>query len=175
MLARLARKIGDMTRRSNDRSRYRPVPGNTDVRTAAQSGARFIFCTQEEFDMRYSIVIAVALFALALSACERAAVVAPPAPVAVVAVPVPGPAGPQGASGAPVEKGDAGAPGATGATWLDRRHRRRRCQGQQGQNGRRHDRGGSCARSAALIGAAELLQPSEQSADAPDWQPLILA
>jgi len=49
--------------------------------------------------MRYSIVVAAALFVLALSACERdkpTVVVTPSAPATVVAVPVPGPAGPQG-------------------------------------------------------------------------------
>ena len=64
--------------------------------------------------MRYPIVVAVALSALALSACERATVVVPATPAPAVVVPVPGPAGPQGAPGAPAEKGETGATGATG-------------------------------------------------------------
>lgn len=71
--------------------------------------------TQRKNLMRYSIAIAAAVSALALSACERT-VVAPPDAPAAVAVPVPGPAGPQGATGAPAEKGDTGATGATGST-----------------------------------------------------------
>ncbi len=65
--------------------------------------------------MKYSIVIAAALSALALSACDRTPVVVPSAAPAAVLVPVPGPAGPQGATGAPAEQGATGATGATGA------------------------------------------------------------
>jgi hypothetical protein len=63
--------------------------------------------------MRYLIVVAAVLSAMALSACERPAAVAPSPPVVVT---VPGPAGPQGAPGAPAEKGATGATGATGMT-----------------------------------------------------------
>ncbi|MBC8019178.1 MAG: hypothetical protein H7X83_11765 [Verrucomicrobia bacterium] len=62
--------------------------------------------------MRYLLVAAL-LSALALSACNRPAAVAPAPPPAVVIVP--GPAGPQGAPGMPAEKGATGATGATGA------------------------------------------------------------
>jgi hypothetical protein len=60
--------------------------------------------------MRY-LIVAAALSALALSACDRPTVVSTPAPVVVA----PGPAGPQGAQGAPAEKGATGATGMTGA------------------------------------------------------------
>lgn len=66
--------------------------------------------------MRYSVVVAAVLSALALSACERPTVILPSAPATVVNVPVPGPAGPQGATGAPAEKGATGDTGATGST-----------------------------------------------------------
>jgi hypothetical protein len=62
--------------------------------------------------MRYTYVVAAALSALALSACDRPTVVAPPPPVVVT---VPGTAGPQGPSGAPAEKGATGSTGAEGA------------------------------------------------------------
>jgi hypothetical protein len=65
--------------------------------------------------MRYSIVVAaIALSALALSACDKPTTVVTPPPAVVN---VPGPAGPQGATGAqgmPAEKGATGATGATG-------------------------------------------------------------
>ena len=69
--------------------------------------------------MRYSIVVAAALFVLALSACERdkpTVVVTPSAPATVVAIPVPGPAGPQGVAGTPAQKGETGATGSPGMT-----------------------------------------------------------
>ena len=61
--------------------------------------------------MRYLIVVAAALSALALGACDKPAAVAP-APAVVL---VPGPPGPPGAPGAPAEKGATGATGMTGA------------------------------------------------------------
>jgi hypothetical protein len=82
----------------------------------AQYRAQFLFDAREEIIMRYSFVLAAALSALALSACERPTVVVPAAPAAAVVVPVPGPAGPPGAPGAPAEKGDTGATGSTGMT-----------------------------------------------------------
>ena len=72
--------------------------------------------------MRYSILVAAALFVLALSACERdkpTVVVTPSAPSTVVAEPVPGPAGPagpQGATGTSAQKGETGATGSPGMT-----------------------------------------------------------
>ena len=68
--------------------------------------------------MRYLVVVAAALSALALSACDRPTVVVPATSPAAVVAPVPGPAGPQGAPGAPAEKGDTGATGATGSTGM---------------------------------------------------------
>jgi len=65
--------------------------------------------------MRNLLVIAAALSALTLTACDRSTVDAPSSAPAVV-VPVPGPAGPKGATGTPAEKGETGATGATGAT-----------------------------------------------------------
>ena len=62
--------------------------------------------------MRYLIVVAAVLSAMALSACERTPAAAPLPPVVVT---VPGPAGPQGAPGTPAEKGATGATGTTGA------------------------------------------------------------
>ena len=65
--------------------------------------------------MKRYIVVAAALSALALSACEQKPAVAPQPPV-IVTVPGPaGPAGPQGATGTPAEKGETGATGMTGA------------------------------------------------------------
>lgn len=64
--------------------------------------------------MKISIVVAAALSALALSACDRPTVVVPAPSSTVVAVP--GPAGPQGEQGAPAEKGETGATGASGET-----------------------------------------------------------
>lgn len=58
--------------------------------------------------MRYLLVVAASLSALALGACDRPAAVAPSTPVIVQ---VPGPAGPQGAPGNAGEKGDQGKPG----------------------------------------------------------------
>lgn len=74
--------------------------------------------------MKYSlVVVAAAVSALTLSACERQPVVVPAAPPAnIVTVPVPGPAGPagpQGMTGAPAEKGETGATGATGMTGVE--------------------------------------------------------
>jgi hypothetical protein len=90
--------------------------GNADDVTAARNTAFGPCTTPRKIIMRYSVVFAAVLSALALSACERATVVSPaPAPT-VVAVPVPGPAGPQGTAGATAEKGDTGATGATGST-----------------------------------------------------------
>ncbi|MDO9069732.1 MAG: hypothetical protein Q7W05_14925 [Deltaproteobacteria bacterium] len=65
--------------------------------------------------MRYSVfVAATALFALALSACDRPVVAPPPV---VITVPGPaGPPGPPGAPGLPAEKGATGPTGPTGAT-----------------------------------------------------------
>ena len=68
--------------------------------------------------MKYSIIFAAVLVALATSACEKPTVVTPN----VVTVPVPGPAGPTGATGAggltgsTGSSGLAGPTGATGAT-----------------------------------------------------------
>lgn len=62
--------------------------------------------------MKYSIVFAAALTALALSACEKPTTVVTPA----VVVPVPGPAGPTGATGATGAQAEKGATGDTGAT-----------------------------------------------------------
>jgi len=55
--------------------------------------------------MRY-LIVAAALSALGLSACDRQPVVAPAPPPVVVTVP--GPAGPQGAPGAAGSKGEQG-------------------------------------------------------------------
>ena len=63
--------------------------------------------------MKYSKVLAAAVMALTLSACDRPTVVTP---AAVVTVPVPGPAGPTGATGATGSTGSTGATGYTGAT-----------------------------------------------------------
>lgn len=61
--------------------------------------------------MKYSLFVAAALSALALSACDRPAAVATPAPVIVT---VPGPAGPTGATGMPGSMGNDGAQGEQG-------------------------------------------------------------
>lgn len=63
--------------------------------------------------MRYPVIFAVtALFALALSACDRPVVAPPPV---VITVPGPaGPPGPPGAPGLPAERGATGPAGATG-------------------------------------------------------------
>lgn len=58
--------------------------------------------------MKYSIIFSAGLMALALSACDRPAVVTPA--VVTVPTPVPGPPGPTGATGS------AGSTGATGST-----------------------------------------------------------
>jgi Collagen triple helix repeat (20 copies) len=58
--------------------------------------------------MKYSILVAAVLAAVALSACEKPSVVVVPATTAAL----PGPAGPQGATG---DAGTAGSSGATGA------------------------------------------------------------
>lgn len=63
--------------------------------------------------MNYSMAVAAALMVLALSACDRPAVVTP---AVVVQVPVPGPAGPTGATGATGAQAEKGATGDTGAT-----------------------------------------------------------
>ena len=77
--------------------------------------------------MRYSILVLTALFAFALSGCDRQpTIVTPPAPVLV---PVPGPAGPPGAPGAPAEKGATGATGSPGMTGADG------AQGEKGKTG----------------------------------------
>jgi hypothetical protein len=90
------------------------------------------FGTHRGITMRHAGVVAAALSALALSACDRPTVVTPPPaaspPPAVVVekpvvverpVAVPGPQGPQGAAGAPGpegEKGDKGEKGKPGDT-----------------------------------------------------------
>ena len=78
--------------------------------------------------MRYSIiVVAAALSALALSACDKpTTVVAPATPPAAV----PGPAGPQGTQGTQGEQGTQGAPAEKGAT------------GEQGEQGKQGKTGG---------------------------------
>lgn len=58
--------------------------------------------------MKYSIIFAAVLAALALNACDKKPTVVTPT---VVTVPVPGPAGPTGATGS---SGGTGATGATG-------------------------------------------------------------
>jgi hypothetical protein len=88
--------------------------------------------TYRRIIMRYSIVVAAALFVLALSACERdkpTVVVTPSAPATVVAVPVPGPAGPQGVAGTPAQKGETGATGSPGMTGAEG------AKGEQGKTG----------------------------------------
>lgn len=74
--------------------------------------------------MKFSIIFSAALMALALSACDRPAVVTP----AVVSVPTPvsGPAGPTGATGSTGSMGSTGSTGATGDTGAD---------GQRGKTG----------------------------------------
>jgi hypothetical protein len=88
--------------------------------------------TYRRIIMRYSIVVAAALFVLALSACERdkpTVVVTPSAPANVVAVPIPGPAGPQGVAGTPAQKGETGATGSPGMTGAEG------AKGEQGKTG----------------------------------------
>lgn len=63
--------------------------------------------------MKYSIIFAAVLSALAVSACDKKPTVVTPA---VVTVPVPGPAGPTGATGSSGMTGQTGASGATGST-----------------------------------------------------------
>lgn len=99
-------------------SRQQRGPGDADVQAAVRNTAPVLVRTLGRVNMRYAFVVAAALSALTLSACERATVVVPAAPAAAVVVPVSGPAGPQGAPGAPVEKGDTDATGATGSTGM---------------------------------------------------------
>ena len=65
--------------------------------------------------MKYSIIFAAVLVALATSACEKQTVPTP----TVVTVPVPGPAGPTGATGATGSTGGTGATGEQGKTGGD--------------------------------------------------------
>lgn len=60
--------------------------------------------------MKYSVVFSALLMALALSACDKPAVVTP----TVVTVPVPGPAGPTGATGSTGQTGTTGEAGSAG-------------------------------------------------------------
>ena len=62
--------------------------------------------------MKYSIIFAAVLAALAVTACNKPTVVTPP----VVTVPVPGPAGPTGATGSSGMTGQTGSSGPTGST-----------------------------------------------------------
>jgi hypothetical protein len=101
----------------------------------AQYRAQLLLATRKIM-MRYSIAVAAAVSALALSACDRPTVVAPAAPPTVVAVPVPGPAGPQGATGAPAEKGETGATGATGSVGMTGSAGSTGAEGAQGEKGK---------------------------------------
>jgi len=63
--------------------------------------------------MKYSIIFAAVLAAVAVSACDKKPTVVTPT---VVNVPVPGPAGPTGATGSSGMTGQMGATGSTGYT-----------------------------------------------------------
>ena len=62
--------------------------------------------------MKYSIIFAAVLAALAVTACNKPTVVTP----TVVTGPVPGPAGPTGATGSSGMTGQTGSSGPTGST-----------------------------------------------------------
>ena len=64
--------------------------------------------------MKYSIFFTAAFLTLALSACDRPAVVTPS--VVTVPTPVPGPAGPTGATGSTGSTGTTGSTGSSGST-----------------------------------------------------------
>lgn len=92
----------------------------------------------ERVVMRYAVIVAGALSALVLGACERPSPVSTPAPGAVVMVPVPGPAGPQGEEGKVGNMGPSGmvgSPGMTGSPGMMGTQGEKGAEGEQGKTG----------------------------------------